>query len=43
VLLEIGYRQYEALTSILQEIWPHASLTFIKDFAGWNRVLQVTL
>ena len=43
VLLEIGYRQHEALTSILLEIWPHATLTFIKDFAGWNRVLQVTL
>src|SRR5437667_4337374 len=43
LLLEIGYRQHEALTSILQEIWPHAILTFTKDFAGWNRVLQVTL
>jgi len=42
-LLEIGYRQHEALTSILHEILPHATLTFIKDFAGWNRVLQVTL
>jgi len=27
----------------LQEIWPQAILTFTKDFAGWNRVLQVTL
>src|SRR2546429_7949992 len=43
LLLEIGYRQHEALTSILLEIWPHAILTFTKDFAGWNRVLQVTL
>ncbi|HEY6284378.1 MAG TPA: peptide chain release factor N(5)-glutamine methyltransferase [Ktedonobacteraceae bacterium] len=43
LLFEIGYRQREALTSILQEIWPHAILTFTKDFAGWNRVLQVTL
>ena len=43
LLLEIGYRQREALTSMLQKIWPHASLTFTKDFAGWNRVLQVTL
>ena len=43
VLLEIGYRQHEVLTSILKEIWPHATLRFIKDFAGWNRVLQVTL
>jgi release factor glutamine methyltransferase len=43
VLFEIGYRQHEALTSILQEIWPHTAWTFIKDFAGWNRVLRVTL
>jgi release factor glutamine methyltransferase len=43
LLLEIGYRQHETLTSILQEIWPHATLTFTKDFSGWNRVLQVTL
>ena len=43
VLLEIGYRQHKALTSILQETWPRAILTFTKDFAGWNRVLQVAL
>jgi release factor glutamine methyltransferase len=43
LFLEIGYRQHEALTSMLQEIWPQAILTFTKDFAGWNRVLRVTL
>jgi release factor glutamine methyltransferase len=43
VLLEIGYRQHEALASILHDIWPQATLTFTKDFAGWNRLLQVTL
>jgi len=43
LLLEIGYRQHESLTSILREIWPQAILTFTKDFAGWNRVLQVSL
>jgi release factor glutamine methyltransferase len=43
LLLEIGYRQHEALTSILKEIWPQVTLTFTKDFAGWYRVLQVTL
>ena len=42
VLLEIGFRQHEALTSIQQEILPHAKLTFTKDFAGWTRVLQVS-
>ncbi len=43
ILLEIGYDQHEALTAILQEIWPQVTLTFTKDFAGWYRVLQVTL
>jgi release factor glutamine methyltransferase len=43
LLLEIGYRQHEALTQLLHEIWPRAILTFTKDFSGWNRVLQVTL
>jgi release factor glutamine methyltransferase len=43
LLLEIGYQQREALTSMIQEIWPHALLTFTKDYACWDRVLQVTL
>jgi len=42
LLLEIGYRQHEALTSVVREIWPSATLTFAKDFSGWYRVLQVT-
>jgi release factor glutamine methyltransferase len=41
VLLEIGYRQRDPLTSMLLEIWPQASITFTKDYAGWDRVLQV--
>ena len=43
LFLEIGYRQQEPLTSMLLEIWPQASITFTKDYAGWDRVLQVTL
>jgi len=43
LLLEIGYRQMDALTSILRDTLPQATLTFTKDLAGWNRVLQVTL
>ena len=43
LLLEIGYQQREALTSMIQEIWPHAILAFTKDYACWDRVLQVTL
>jgi release factor glutamine methyltransferase len=42
LLLEIGYRQREALTVLLQGIWPGAILAFIRDYAGWDRVLQVT-
>jgi release factor glutamine methyltransferase len=43
VLLEIGYRQREPLTRLLHEIWPEATISFIKDYAGWDRVLQVNL
>jgi release factor glutamine methyltransferase len=43
LLLEIGYRQRELLTSLLHEIWPQARITFTKDYAGWDRVLQVCL
>ncbi len=43
LLLEIGYRQMDALTSILRDTLPQATLTCIKDLAGWDRVLQVTL
>src|SRR6266478_4204894 len=41
LLLEIGYRQREPLTSLLHELWPQATVTFKKDFAGWDRVLHV--
>ena len=43
LFLEIGYNQHESLTSMLKEIWPQSILTFTRDFAGWNRVLRVTL
>ncbi len=43
LLLEIGYRQMDALTSMLKDTLPQATLTFTKDLAGWNRVLRVTL
>jgi len=43
VLLEIGYRQREPLTRLLHEIWPQATISFIKDYAGWDRLLQVNL
>jgi release factor glutamine methyltransferase len=43
LLLEIGYRQREALTRIARAIWPYASITFQKDYTGWDRLLQITL
>jgi release factor glutamine methyltransferase len=42
-LLEIGYRQREPLTEIVHEVWPQAVVTFRKDYAGWDRLLQVTV
>ena len=41
LLLEIGYRQRAALSSLVRSIWPHASITFQKDYTGWDRLLQV--
>jgi release factor glutamine methyltransferase len=43
IVLEIGYNQREPLTRVLQELWPQAQVAFIKDYAGWDRVLQVTV
>ena len=40
-LLEIGYRQREMLIEMVREVWPGASVTFKKDYAGWDRLLQV--
>jgi release factor glutamine methyltransferase len=42
LLLEIGYQQREPLAVFLQEFWPEATVTFKKDFAGWDRLLQVS-
>ena len=43
LVLEIGYSQREPLARLLQELWPQAQVMFIKDYAGWDRVLQVTV
>jgi len=43
LLLEIGYQQRELLSDLLPELWPHATVTFTKDYAGWDRLLQVSL
>ncbi len=43
MLLEIGYHQRALLTQLLANLWPRAIVTFQKDYAGWDRMLQVSL
>jgi release factor glutamine methyltransferase len=43
MLLEIGYQQREPLTQLLHELWPQATITYQKDYAGWDRLLQLAL
>jgi release factor glutamine methyltransferase len=43
MLLEIGYRQQEPLTRLILELWPQSAVTSIKDYAGWDRILQVVV
>ncbi len=43
LLLEIGYEQRETLTRLLETLWPQARVIFIRDYAGWDRVVQVSL
>ncbi|MBE3558491.1 MAG: peptide chain release factor N(5)-glutamine methyltransferase [Ktedonobacteraceae bacterium] len=43
MLLEIGYQQCEPLTDLVHELWPAATVTCKKDYAGWDRMLQVAV
>jgi release factor glutamine methyltransferase len=43
LLLEIGYRQCKPLTQALHTIWPQAIVTCKKDYAGWDRLLEVRI
>lgn len=43
LLLEIGYDQREPLTAIIHMLWPRAVVTVEKDYAGWDRLLEVKL
>jgi len=43
LLLEIGYQQREPLTCLLHDVWPRATVTFVKDYAGWDRLLKVRM
>jgi release factor glutamine methyltransferase len=43
LLLEIGYQQRKAMAELINELWPGAIVTFKRDYAGWDRVLQIAL
>lgn len=43
VLLEIGYQQRAALAHLVETLWPTAHITFLKDYANWDRVIRVNL
>jgi release factor glutamine methyltransferase len=43
LLLEIGYQQREPLTELIGELWPQANIMFKKDYAGWDRMVEITL
>ncbi|GER88551.1 hypothetical protein KDW_27130 [Dictyobacter vulcani] len=43
MLLEIGYQQGVPITKMLQQFWPQASVDCQKDYAGWDRLLRISL
>ena len=43
LIMEIGYQQREVLVHLLHGLWPLATVTFEKDYAGWDRLLKVVL
>ena len=43
MLLEIGYQQCKPLTRALRELWPQAIVTCKKDYAGWDRLVEVII
>jgi release factor glutamine methyltransferase len=43
LLFEIGYAQREPLRRLAETLWPQSRVMFIQDYAGWDRVLQVSL
>jgi release factor glutamine methyltransferase len=43
LLLEIGYAQREPLSQLLSQLWPQATLLYKKDYAGLDRMVQISL
>ncbi len=43
MLLEIGYQQCKPLTRALRVLWPQAVVTCKKDYAGWDRLVEIVI
>jgi release factor glutamine methyltransferase len=43
MLLEIGYRQGEAVAQYIQALWPSAKVSSLKDYAGLDRFISMRL
>lgn len=43
MLLEIGYQQGEQVLQYVHELWPNATAAVTRDYAGWDRLLQIYL
>jgi release factor glutamine methyltransferase len=43
IILEIGYRQGEVVTQLIRDSWPQATVAIHKDYAGFDRLVVVTL
>jgi release factor glutamine methyltransferase len=43
MILEIGYQQGEVVVQLIHELWPEASVVVRKDYAGFDRLVLVTL
>ncbi len=41
VLLEIGWRQGQAVSTMARQTWPKASVTLHQDFAGHDRIVMI--
>ena len=43
ILLEIGYSQRKLLSQLLHQLWPQAQVDYRKDYADWDRLVQISL
>jgi release factor glutamine methyltransferase len=43
LLLEIGYSQSKPFDQFLRQLWPQAQVLYKKDYAGWDRLVRISL